>query len=128
MARWGEDVDYEAQQMKDFEGRFTINFKKIFNDVDEISQRTMEITDKHPKDSLMKAWAGTMVGMFILFLLAYQVFIVITIPFFVFYIIALLRIAKCWKSFRYSPVRFWVMTVGTVAVMFTATTLLKFFF
>ncbi len=32
MGRWGEDVDYEAMELKDHQGRFTMNFKKIFMD------------------------------------------------------------------------------------------------
>ena len=68
MGNWGDDVDYEAMSIKDHKGRFTINFKKIFMDVDEIALKTLEITDKHPKDSLLKLWAGTMTGMFIFFL------------------------------------------------------------
>ena len=49
MGNWGEKLDYEAQAIKDYEGRFTINFKKIYMDVDEISEKTLEVTDKHPK-------------------------------------------------------------------------------
>ena len=55
MANW--DNDFEAQQLKEYEGRFTVNFKKIYMDVDEINEKTLEVNDKHPKDSLMKLWA-----------------------------------------------------------------------
>ena len=70
MGNWGEESDYEAQAIKEHVGRFTINFKKIFYDVDEISEKTLEVNDKHPKDSLLKLWAGTMVGLFIFFCIA----------------------------------------------------------
>jgi hypothetical protein len=127
MANWGEDVDYEAMELKDHEGRFTINFKKIFVDVDEISQRTLEVTDKHPKDSLLKLWAGTMIALFIIFVLAYQVLIFIAIPFFIFYIIALFRIYSCWKGFRYSKSRFWLMTIPTLTISFCIAQLIQHF-
>ena len=118
MGNWGDDVDYEAMSIKDHKGRFTINFKKIFMDVDEIALKTLEITDKHPKDSLLKLWAGTMTGMFIFFLFSFQILYLVTTPCVAFYLIALFRIAGCWKSFGYSAVKFWGMSVCTIACMF----------
>lgn len=117
MGNWGEDLDYEAQAIKDHEGRFTMNFKKIFMDVDEISEKTLEVTDKHPKDSLLKLWAGTMAGMFVFFLFSYQVFALVMIPFIAFYLIALVRVYKCWKSFKYSGVQFWAMSIVTIIAL-----------
>ena len=127
MANWGEDVDYEAQELKDHEGRFTINFKKIYMDVDEINEKTLEITDKHPKDSLLKLWAGTMVGITICFFLCYQVFILAAVPFIVFYLIALFRIFKCWKGFKYNSAQFWLMSLAAMSVAFAITRVVYFF-
>ncbi|MBP3295014.1 MAG: hypothetical protein J6M27_00425 [Lachnospiraceae bacterium] len=112
------DNDYEAQQLKEYEGRFTLNFKKIYMDVDEINEKTLEINEKHPKDSLMNLWAGTMCGMFIFFLLSYQVLALATIPFLIFYFVALVRIGKCWKSFKYSAAQFWGMSAAGVVIVF----------
>ncbi len=120
MGNWGDDVDYEAQEMKDFKVRFTINFKKIFHYVGEVSERTLEVTDKHPKDSLMKLWGGTMVGLFPFFILSYQILLLVTLPFIVLYFLTLIRIFKCWKSFRYNPVTFWLMSFFTMAGMLAA--------
>ena len=116
MGNWG--VDYEAEKLKDFEARFTVNFKKIYIDVDEVSEKTLEVNEKHPKDSLMKLWAGTMVGMFLFFILSYKILALVTIPFLVFYVIALFRIGKCWKSFKYSAGQFWLMSIGTMLAAF----------
>lgn len=118
MGNWGEDVDFEARALKDYEGRFTVNFKKIYMDVDEINERTMEVTDKHPKDSLMKLWAGTMVGMFVLFCLSYQYVAFVMIPFMAFYLIALFRIGKCWKNFKYNGFKFWGMSILALVLLF----------
>jgi asparagine N-glycosylation enzyme membrane subunit Stt3 len=118
MGNWGEDSDYEAQAIKEHVGRFTVNFKKIYYDVDEISEKTLEVTDTHPKDSLMKLWAGTMIGLFIFFCIAYQILAIVAVPFVAFYLIALFRIGKCWKSFKYSPAQFWGMSVVTILVLF----------
>lgn len=118
MGNWGDDVDYEAKEIKDFDGRFTINFKKIYMDVDEISEKTLEVTDKHPKDSLMKLWAGTMVGIFIFMLLSYQVFALVMIVFIAFYLIALFRISKCWREFKYNVLVFWLMSFLAMGGLF----------
>ena len=118
MGNWGDDTDLEVKALKEHEGRFTINFKKIYYDVDDISEKTLEVTDKHPKDSLMKLWAGTMVGMFIFFLLSYQVLALVTLPFLAFYLIGLFRIFKCWKGFKYNGVQFWLMSIAVMAVLF----------
>ena len=118
MGNWGENLDYEAQAIKDYEGRFTVNFKKIYMDVDEINERTTEVTDKHPKDSLMKLWAGTMVGMFVFFLASYQYLAFVMIPFMAFYFIALFRIGKCWKNFKYNSAQFWGMSIVTLIILF----------
>jgi hypothetical protein len=125
MGNWGEDVDFEAKKLKDYQGRFTINFKKIFVDVDEISQKTLEITDKHPKDSLLKLWAGTIVGLFILMLCCYQVFALVMVPFIAFYLIALFRIYKCWKEFKYSKGTFWGMSVVAICASLVLSQLLQ---
>ena len=131
MGNWGENVDYEAKGLKEYEGRFTLNFKKIYMDVDEISQRTLEVTDKHPKDSLMKLWLGAMIGTFCFALFTYQVLAVVTLPFICFYFMALLRIGKCWKGFKYNIGTYWAMTIPGLAVMivgglFLQQVLLKF--
>ena len=125
MGNWGDDTDFEVKALKDHEGRFTVNFKKIYTDVDEISEKTLEVTDKHPKDSLLKLWAGTMVGIFIFFMLTYQILAVVTLPFIAFYIIGLFRIFKCWKSFKYSAVQFWLMSIGAMAALFLISRVLQ---
>ena len=126
MGNWGENLDYEAMAIKDHKGRFTVNFKKIYMYVDEISQRTLEVTDKHPKDSLLKLWAGAMTGIFVFFVLSYQILFLITIPFLAFYLIALFRIAGCWKSFKYSAAKFWSMTIFTVIALFAVSRVVQF--
>ena len=126
MSRWGDDTDYEAQHLKDFNCRFTINFKKIYIDVDEVSQRTLEVTDKHPKDSLMKLWAGTMTGIFIFMLLSYKLLVLAALPFLIFYVMALFRIYKCWAGFKYNPVRFWLMSIFTLIGLFALSRVVQY--
>lgn len=123
MGNWGDDVDYEAKGIKDYEGRFTMNFKKIYMDVDEISERTLEVTQDHPRDSLDKLWFGAMAGIFIFMLFSYQILALVTLPFICFYLVAVVRIGKCWKSFKYSPAKYWIRTVVSLVVMLLASQL-----
>ncbi|WP_026505349.1 hypothetical protein [Butyrivibrio sp. NC3005] len=127
MGNWGDENDFEAKALKEYEGRFTINFKKIFVDVDEISEKTLEVTDKHPKDSLLKLWAGTMIGFFILFLISYQVFALVTIPFMAFYLLALLRVFKAWISFKYKGSTFCVMSFFSLVLLFAIAQVIQHF-
>lgn len=114
MGNWGDDTDPEVQALKEYDARFTINFKKLYIDVDELVETTMEINEKHPKDSLLKLWAGAMTGMFILFCLSYHVLIIATVVFMAFYLIAIFRIGKAWKGFNYKPWKYWLMTLGAL--------------
>ena len=118
MGNWGDDSDFEVKALKDFEFNFTFNFKKIYMYVDEVSERTLEVNEKHPKDSLMKLWAGTMLGFFIFMLLSYKLLALVMIPFFAFYILALVRIYKCWKGFKYNGLQYWAMSLVTLIAVF----------
>ena len=118
MGNWGDDTDPEVAALKEYNGRFTVNFKKIYIDVDELTERTLEITDKHPKDSLLKMWAGAMLGFFVLFMLSYQILLIISVPFMVFYLLAVIRIGKAWKGFKYNNTHYILMTVFTLLGLF----------
>ena len=125
MGNWGDNVDYELQSMKEYKGRYTPSFIKIIYDVDEIAERTMEVTDKHPRNALLKLWAGAMTGFFVLFLFSYQVLFFITVPLLAFYLIALFKIFKCWRNFKYKGLPFWLMSIGTLAVLFVIAHILR---
>lgn len=128
MGNWGDDTDYEVQALKDYECHFTFNFKKIYINVDEVSERTLEVTDKHPKDSLMKLWAGTIVGFFIFMLFSYKLLALAMLPFFAFYVLALVRVYKCWKGFKYNGVQYWLMSIGALIAAFALSRVVQFLF
>ncbi|MBR6256714.1 MAG: hypothetical protein IKR23_04975 [Lachnospiraceae bacterium] len=128
MGNWGDDTDYEVKALKDYEFPFTFNFKKIYINVDEVSERTLEVTDKHPKDSLMKLWAGTIVGFFIFMLFTYKLLALVMIPFFAFYLLALVRVYKCWKGFKYSGVQYWVMSIAALIAAFALSRVVQYLF
>jgi hypothetical protein len=118
MGNWGDESDPEVAELKEYKVRYTVNFKKIFVDVGEMSEHVLEVTDKHPKDDLMKLWAGAMTAYFVFFLLSYKILMIITLPFIVFYFIALVRIGSVWKSFKYKAWQYWLMTIGALIVIF----------
>lgn len=118
MGNWGDESDPEVAEIKEYKVRYTVNFKKIFVDVGEMSEHVLEVTDKHPKDDLMKLWAGAMTAYFVFFLLSYKILMIITLPFIVFYFIALVRIGSVWKSFKYKAWQYWLMTIGALIVIF----------
>lgn len=125
MGNWGDDWDPEVKDKKEPKGRITINFKKITADVDEIMAATAKVDERHPKDELMKEWIGAMLGFFILFLASYKYACFVTIPFMLFYALAVVRIAGAWKSFKYSRLAFWLMTAAALIVIFVITYFIK---
>ena len=128
MGNWGDDTDYEVKALKDYECHFTINFKKIYINVDEVSERTLEVTDKHPKDSLIKLWAGTIIGFFFLMVFSYKLLILAMIPFYAFYILALVRVYKCWKGFKYNKVQYWLVSIVSLIAAFALAQLVQYLF
>ena len=115
---WGEHLDYRAKNLREYKGRFTINCFKIFFDVDRISENTLEVTDKHPKDCFMKLWAGNMVGMFLIFLLSFRFFALEMFGVFAFYLMSLIRVYMGWRSYKYSRIEFIFMSLCTMAGSF----------
>lgn len=125
MGNWGDEWDPEVKDKKDPKGRVTLNFKKITADVDEILAATVNVDDKHPKNELMKEWVGAMLGFFLIFLVSYKYACFVTIPFMLFYALAVFRIAGAWKTFKYKRVTFWLMTIACLSVMFVITYYIK---
>ena len=125
MGNWGDDTDPEVAALKEFKVKFTINFKKIYTYVGELSETVLEVNEKHPRDSLMVLWAGTMVGFFIFFLFSYQITYLVTLPFMIFYFIAITRIFSAWKSFNYKAAPYWLMTVAALICEFAIAMVLQ---
>ncbi len=116
MGNWGENLDYRAKALKEYEVRFSIHFLKIFFDVDRILDSVLKITDKHPKDSFMKLWAGNMLGVFLVFLASFRYFALPMTVVFIFYMISLIRVYMGWRKCRYSRIQFWLMSILTMTI------------
>ena len=124
--RWGEDVDEELNAKKaEFKPSFTLNFKSMVTLVDKIADEVTEYDNKHPKDWLLKYWAGAMGMIFILFCLSYNILILATLMFFGFYGYVIINISKAYKVFGYNRTVYWLMTVGTLIAEFAISLLVK---
>lgn len=118
MGNWGEEWDPELSQKQDPKGRFTINFKKISLDADKLIEETINVDDKHPKNEILKEWGGTMTAIFLLFLVMYKVLAFAVVPFCFFYLMALIKLGKAWKFFKYGAAKYWLMSIVTMIALF----------
>lgn len=128
MAGWGDEWDPEVVNRRDPVGRVTLNFKKIWVDVDAIVDGTANVDEKHPKNELMKEWTGAMIAFFIIFLLSYKYFAFFTVPFTAFYIISLVKIFQAWKHFKYMLAPIILGTIGMVIGMLAAALVIQHFY
>ena len=125
-SNWGEDVDEELTgRQQEFKPKFTINFKKMTFYIDRIVEETKEWDEKHPKDYLMQIWAGAMLMLYVLFLCSYNVLIIATAIFIVFYGYILFQLGKAFKTFGYSRLKYWLMTIITLVILFTISYYMK---
>lgn len=120
MSNWGEEFDDE---LKNYERvkvkiRFGLNFKYLSRMLDRIDQETREWDEKYPKSELVKIWGCIMINFLILFSLSYNVFVLVTGAFYIFYTYALFQLYGKWKRFKYSKSLFWVATIVVLVLMF----------
>lgn len=120
MSRWGEEYDEELQNKKEVEVGIMIDFKSMCYVIERISDETGEWDAKHPKDKLMLIWWCVMAIFLILFTLSYNVIIIATAFFMIFYFFVLYRLSKAWKRFNYSRIQFWLLTIVGLVVDFVA--------
>ena len=125
-SNWGDDVDEELQaRSEEFKPKFTINFKKMTFYIDRIVEETKEWDDKHPKDDLMKMWAGIMIMMFVLFMCSYNIMLIATVPFFGFYGYVLIQLSRTFKRFGYKRLPYWILTILSLAILFVISYYIK---
>lgn len=122
---WGDEIDEELMQDTDIKVGFMINFKKIYLVIDQIIQETREANDKHPRDSFRKIWGGVMFMIFILAALSYNVLIIATLPFMLFYFYNLIQLSKAYKAFNYSRTKYWLTTIAALVIIIGSTYFLR---
>lgn len=120
MSNWGEEYDEELKNYKRVKVkiRFGLNFKYLSQMLDRIDHETREWDEKYPKSELVKIWGCIMMNFLILFSLSYNVFILVTGAFYIFYTYALFQLYGKWKRFKYPKLLFWVATIVVLVLMF----------
>lgn len=108
-----DDYDEEACKAKEkMNYRFTVNFKKIFYACQELTENNAIQDEKYPKNILYMMLGGIGVFSVILLTFSYKILLICTIPFMVFNIIALVKVAKVWKEYKYKKAELWLWIIA----------------
>ena len=118
MSRWGDDIDEELKKNEKVKAKFMISFKTMNYVVRQIEETTKEWDDKYPKFELLKIWANVLLFFVVLFTFTYNILIVVTGILFIFYGFIIFQIFGVWRSFKYSGIQYWLMTLAGIAAAF----------
>lgn len=118
MSRWGDDIDEELKKNEKVKAKFMISFKTMNYVVRQIEETTKEWDDKYPKFELLKIWANVLLFFVVLFTFTYNILIVVTGILFIFYGFIIFQIFGVWRSFKYSSIQYWLMTLAGIAAAF----------
>lgn len=118
MSRWGDDIDEELKKNEKVKAKFMISFKSMNYVVRQIEETTKEWDDKYPKFELLKIWANILLFFVVLFTFTYNILIVVTGILFIFYGLIIFQIFGVWRSFNYSGIQYWLMTLAGIAAAF----------
>lgn len=118
MSRWGDDIDEELKKNEKVKAKFMISFKSMNYVVRQIEETTKEWDDKYPKFELLKIWANALLFFVVLFTFTYNILIVVTGILFIFYGFIIFQIFGVWRSFKYSGIQYWLMTLAGIAAAF----------
>ena len=119
MGNWGDDIDEELQQKYEpIKVPLLLSFKSMSLMLQRIEEETREWDNKYPKSELLKIWITALLIILVLVTISYNVLIVATGLFMLFYAYILLQIARVWKRFKYSLGTYWLMTLAALAGVF----------
>ena len=112
MAGWGDDIDEELKnEDEEIEVGFCLKFKTMTLIIDKIIDETKEYDEKHPKDDLISLLINDLVILSVLVMFSYNVLMIVTVFFMLFYGYILIQIGKAWKRFNYSMGHYWLLTI-----------------
>lgn len=117
-SNWGDEFDEELKKDNRVKVGFLFNYMQMSRVLTEIEETAREWDDKYPKQELLKIWGSDMAIIFVLFTLSYNILVVATGLFFIFYGHILIQISKTWKRFHYSGWKYWGMTLLALIVLF----------
>lgn len=114
---WGDEVDEELQQKKEYKAKFPLSFKSQTNIINYIIETQREWDNKTPRDSFRRIWAGNMTMMFLFFCATYNVVILATLPFMGFYFAVLVKLSRAYKNFGYKRGIYWLTTIVSLILL-----------
>lgn len=123
-----DDYDYElAQEKERYSFRFTVNFKKMYMMNNTLREDNGERDEEYPKNIFVTMLLGIWLAMTVLFCFSKNFLWIVTLPFMVFYIIALVGVFKNWKEYKYKMWQIVLMTIGGFLISATIGVLFQMF-
>ncbi|MBR3824601.1 MAG: hypothetical protein IKJ39_05325 [Lachnospiraceae bacterium] len=111
MGNWGEDFDEELKNQEEIEVGVRFGFKGMSFLIDRIVEETREYDDKHPKDDLRFILFNDLFIIAILVTFSYNILMIVTLFFMLFYGYILIQLGKAWKRFSYSMWQYRLMAI-----------------
>ena len=107
---WGEEFDEELKN--EVEVGFRLGFKSMSFMIDRIVEETKEYDEKHPKDSLISILLNDLLIILVLVVFSYNILMIVTVFFMLFYGYILIQLGKAWKRFNYPMGQYRLMSIG----------------
>lgn len=109
---WGEEFDEELKNEEEVEVGFRLGFKSMSFMIDRIVEETKEYDEKHPKDDLISILLNDLLIILVLVVFSYNVLMIATVFFMLFYGYILIQLGKAWKRFNYPMGQYRLMSIG----------------
>lgn len=109
---WGEEFDEELKNEEEVEVGFRLGFKSMSFMIDRIVEETKEYDEKHPKDDLISILLNDLLIILVLVVFSYNILMIVTVFFMLFYGYILIQLGKAWKRFNYPMGQYWLMSIG----------------
>lgn len=109
---WGEEFDEELKNEEEVEVGFRLGFKSMSFMIDRIVEETKEYDEKHPKDDLISILLNDLLIILVLVVFSYNVLMIVTVFFMLFYGYILIQLGKAWKRFNYPMGQYRLMSIG----------------
>lgn len=109
---WGEEFDEELKNEEEVEVGFRLGFKSMSFMIDRIIEETKEYDEKHPKDDLISILLNDLLIILVLVVFSYNILMIVTVFFMLFYGYILIQLGKAWKRFNYPMGQYRLMSIG----------------
>lgn len=117
-SRWGDDIDEELQRDNRIKVGILFNYMHMGKVIKQLEEETREWDQKYPRNELLKIWGCDLFMIFLLMVFSYNILIVATGLFYIFYGHILIQIFRAWRRFKYPGLIYWLMTVAVLGAAF----------